>query len=146
MKNILIFFLFSVTPIATQAQDHLVVVGTGGGITGAVTAFKITPRGEVFRGKGLVDIVYTECAGIKKSLARRLIKKVDGMVKSSGNFNHPGNVYYFIGLSEDPAQRITWGDPGKSPPPDVQEAYTEILAVVSKLRYKPLKQQDKKSL
>jgi hypothetical protein len=146
MKNILIFFLFSLTTIMTQAQDRPIVVGTGGGITGAVTAFKITPGGEVFKGKGLVDIVYTECAGIKKSLARRLIKKVDELVKSSGGFNHPGNVYYFIGVSEDPAARITWGDPGKSPPPDVQETYTEIIAAVSKLRYKPLKKQDKKSL
>jgi hypothetical protein len=146
MKYLVLLFLLSFSALNTQAQDNPVVIGSGGGVTGAVTAFKITSRGEVFRGKGMVDIVYTECAGIRKSMARRFIKKVDELVRSSGGFNHPGNVYYFIGSSEGAAPRITWGDPGQPPPQEVQNAFTEIVAAVGNLRYKPLKKQDKKTL
>jgi hypothetical protein len=146
MKHFVLFFLLSLIAINTQAQDHAAILGTGGGITGAVTAFKITSRGEVFKGKGLVDIQYTECAGMKKSSARQFIRKIDAMTKSSGDFNHPGNIYYFMGRAEDSSLRITWGHPDHTVPPDVQQTYSEILAAVSNLHYKPLKKQDKKPL
>lgn len=100
--------------------------------------YRITPSGEVFRGKGIGDIKYTECAKIKRAKAKKMIAKVATVV-SGANFDHPGNMYYFMTLQEnDGEKKITWGDTNNTVPDNIKTLYEEIQAAITGLRYKPI--------
>lgn len=139
-----LFFLFLISLLfifaSVFAQDKHVTIGSGGGITGTVTVFKITPNGKVYKGSGLADIQYTGCAKIRKSRARKIIRSITQHVQNVGTFNHPDNMYYFFSTSDGAnPQKISWGDASYPVNPDTQKLYTEIQSVVSRLKYKPVK-------
>ncbi|RAW00615.1 hypothetical protein [Pseudochryseolinea flava] len=123
-----------------NAQDDAVVVGSGGGFTGAVTAYKITSKGKVFKGNGVTDIEYTACAKIKKSKAKKIIRSVHQQVDAIKSFNHPGNMYTFIAIESKGEQtRLTWGDNKIPAPENLKNLYADIMNSVGSLRYKTIK-------
>lgn len=139
-----LFFLLLISMIfvfaSVFAQDKHVTIGSGGGITGTATVFKITPTGKVYKGSGLANITYAECGKISKSRAKKIIKSVTQHVQNAGTFDHPGNMYYFFTTSVGATpQKITWGDASHPVKEDTQKLYTEIQSVVSSLKYKPVK-------
>jgi hypothetical protein len=122
------------------AQDSFITAGSGGGFTGAATVYKITPKGEVFRGKGVTDIAFTECAPLSKRKAKKIIRQVNDVLAAITEFNHPGNLYYFLSTNTTGQEkRITWGDTGTAVSDDVKKLYDDIGARVSSLKYKPVK-------
>jgi hypothetical protein len=123
-----------------QGQDKpSVLIGNGGGVTGMATVYHITPSGEVFKGKGIGEIKYTECGKIKRAKAKTLISKVTSAVSSS-TVNNPGNIYYFLALKEnDGEKKITWGGTEQKVSSDIQTLFDEIQSVVAELKYKPIK-------
>jgi hypothetical protein len=134
---LLLSLLFVYASVA--GQEKYITVGSGGGITGAATVFKITSGGKVFKGTGLAEIKYNECARLKKSSARKFISRVSEHLTSAGEFDHPGNLYYFVSLSGGTTpQQITWGDARHPVGDDLKNLYTEIQSVVSTLKYRPV--------
>jgi hypothetical protein len=139
-----LFFLFLISLLfifaSVFAQDKHVTIGSGGGITGAATVFKITPSGKVYKGSGLAEIKYAECAKISKSRAKKIIKSITEHVQNAGTFDHPGNIYYFLTIADgDKPKKITWGDSNHPVKEDTRKLYAEIQSVVSTLKYKPVK-------
>jgi hypothetical protein len=137
---LIFIFIFLFVSTAVSAQEKYIAIGSGGGVTGSATVFKITPDGKVYKGHGLGEIKYTECSKLKKSRTKKIFTKASQHVKAAGEFNHPGNMYYFVTLSEgNKPQRITWGDAGHPVNEDLKNLYTEIQTTVSALKYKPVK-------
>src|SRR5688572_2872475 len=133
MKPIYILLFVLISSINANAQENFITVGSGGGFAGTVTTYKITPRGEIFRGKGLGDIKFTECAKIKKSAAKKWISSTSEKTSANLAFNHPGNLYYFLTYSEKgKVQTITWGDADHPVPDDVKKLYEDIQSKVDR--------------
>jgi hypothetical protein len=113
--------------------------GSGGGVTGTAIVFKMTRSGEVFKGKGIAEIEYSECGKIKKSVARKLIARVAESMESPA-FQHPGNMYYFLTLADSEGEKkVTWGDPGYPAPQKIKTLYDEINAAIVDVRFKPIR-------
>lgn len=141
MKLSVLVMLFCLLFTHVSAQEHsTILLGTGGGITGVATVYRITPGGKVFRGKGVGEVKYTECGKIKRAKAKKMIGKVAAIV-SSTNFDHPGNLYYFLALQEnDGEKKITWGDADHMVPDNVKSIFDEVQDAIADLKYKPIPQ------
>jgi hypothetical protein len=141
MKKISLFLLFFFSLCVTgRSQDTFVSIGSGGGFAGTATVYKVTPDGFVFQGEGVGDIKFIRCGRIKKNRAKEIIAQVAGQTRSTAEFSHPGNLYYFIGYKENGKQQtITWGDAEHPVPPQIKKLYEEVYANVTKIKYKPIK-------
>lgn len=124
-----------------RAQDQVVIVGSGGGFTGATTAYKITSKGEVLKGSGVAEIKYTECAKIKKSKAKKIIDEASREALLIKEFNHPGNMYSFLSIEKEKEEqtRLTWGDKNTPAPEKIRQLHADIMKTVGSLRYKTIK-------
>src|SRR6218665_1523848 len=119
------------------AQDTFITVGSGGGFTGAVTVYKITEKGEVF--KGGMGGIFTECGAIRKSKARKFVKETTNVVQRAGDFNHPGNLYHFLSFkNEGQENKITWGSSQEVAPEGVTEVYKKLMDTIASLKFKPI--------
>jgi hypothetical protein len=139
MKNTcLLLLLLGIIPIKVHAQDAL-VVGSGGGITGQAAAYKVLADGKVYKGKGVADIQYPECAKIRKSKAKKLLKRAGRVQSTAGALNAPGNLYYFLAIQQDGKEnRITWGAADQPAPEAVKVLYQDVQSMVTGLKYKPI--------
>lgn len=136
--NVLIALFCLLFSQVVAQDDPTILLGSGGGVTGVATVYQITPKGEVFKGKGVGVVKYTECAKIRRAKAKKMIAKVAAAV-SSINFDHPGNLYYFLTLKEnDGEKKITWGDADHKVPDNVKLLFDEAQASVAELKYKPI--------
>jgi hypothetical protein len=137
MKGISLFLLtfFSLISIAS-AQDTFVSIGSGGGFAGTATVYKVTPKGLIFKGDGIGDIKFTLCGKIKKSRAKSIIARVTEQTIAITDFSHPGNIYYFIGYTENEKQHaITWGNPDHPVPDEIRRLYEDVHALVKEVKY-----------
>lgn len=141
MKRAYLFVLaVFISACSSLAQDKFISVGSGGGFAGTATVYKVTPKGEVFKGNGVGDIKFTLCGKIKKTRAKEIIAKVTDQARAASPFSHPGNLYYFIASTENGnEQTITWGDADHPVPEDVKKLYDEVQASVTTLKFKPIK-------
>lgn len=141
MRTIYLFILASFAfTLHGFAQDNFVSVGSGGGFAGTATVYKITSKGEVFKGNGVGDIKFTLCGKIKKASAKKIISDVTDGARSIPPFSHPGNIYYFLAYTENgKEQTITWGDADHPVPERIKNLYEEIQTSVSAVNYKPIK-------
>lgn len=139
MKIFVLNFLLGFYALTIQAQDKIITLGSGGGLTGAVTVFKITEKGEVFKGKGLGQIVYSECGKIKKSLAAKFLDETTTQLQMP-DFNHPGNMYFFLSIVEDDdkSKKITWGDNSYPVQASIEKLYQEIQSTINTIKFKPI--------
>ena len=121
-----------------SAQPEYLVFGKGGGLSGAVTQYRIQNNGKVYKGNGKVDILYSEKGKISKSDAKKIYADLKNIPDTS--FHHPGNIYYFIQLPGDTSdKRYTWGDPAYKVPDALGELYRSAMDKIAGLKYKTLK-------
>jgi len=121
-----------------SAQSEYLVFGKGGGLSGAVTQYRIQSNGKVYKGNGMVDILYAQKGKIGKSDAKKIYADLKNIPDTS--FHHPGNVYYFIQLPGDTSDiRVTWGDPAYKVPGALGELYQSAMDKVASLKYKTVK-------
>lgn len=140
MKLLYLFGFLIICSFSSLAQNKFITVGSGGGFTGAVTTYKITPQGKVLKGKGIGEIKFTECGKIKRSVAKKMFTSASGLMPANNSFNHPGNLYYFLKYTEDGKEQIiTWGDAEHPVPDEIKKLYEEIQARINAIRFKPLK-------
>jgi hypothetical protein len=120
------------------AQSEYLVIGKGGGLSGAVTQYRIQRNGKVYKGNGNVDILYSEKGKIRKSDAKKFYADLKNIPEPS--FHHPGNVYYFIQSPCDTSDlRYTWGDPAYKVPDALGKLYQSVMNKVASLKYKTVK-------
>jgi hypothetical protein len=123
------------------AQNDFSTIGSGGGIAGTATVYKIYLDGKVLKGKGLGEITYSEQSKIGRSTIKKFFKKVKANVITIQNFNHPGNLYYFISLSDKGnVSKITWGDEEHAVPKEVETLYQEMILKLTSLKFVPIAQ------
>ena len=140
--TLFLFAFFSLT--GATAQDTFVSLGSGGGFAGTVTVYKVTPNGLVFKGSGIGDINFDLCGKIKKTHAKKIIARVNDQANAVTEFNHPGNLYYFITYSDKQMQEtISWGDADHPVPDEIKKLYEDIYASVSEIKYRPISKQSK---
>lgn len=141
MKGVYFFALaVLICDCRSLAQDKFITVGTGGGFAGTSTVYKVTAKGEVFKGNGVGDIKFTLCGKIKRAKAKEIIAKVTDQARAASPFSHPGNLYYFIASTENGnEQTITWGDVDHPVSEEVKKVYDEVQASVNSVEFKPIK-------
>jgi len=140
IKGITLFlFTFFVLIFSASAQDTFVSIGSGGGFAGTATVYKVTPKGLIFKGEGIGDIKFTLCGKIKKARAKQIISQVTDQARATTEFQHPGNLYYFIGYTENEKQQtITWGDADHPVSDEIEKLYEDVHATVRAINYRPI--------
>jgi len=140
MKCAVVLFLLSIVGLTARAQPvDAVVAGSGGGFTGMVTAYKIFMDGKVYKGKGVAEIQYTECAKIRKAKAKKLIRRAAETLGTAGEFNAPGNQYYFLtAVQGGKENKATWGAADQPAPEALKTLYQDVQGVVTGLSYRPI--------
>jgi hypothetical protein len=140
MKRVCVLFFLLGACITTRAQPgDVLMAGSGGGFTGMVNAYKIFVDGKVYRGKGVTEVQYTECATLRKAKARKLIRRAAQAVSDVGEFNAPGNQYYFLtAIQQGKETKVTWGAADRPVPDVLKNLYQEVQEMVAGLKYRPI--------
>ena len=140
MKCACVLFFLLGACLASRAQPgDVLITGSGGGFTGMVNAYKIFADGKVYRGKGVTEIQYTECAGLRKAKARKLIRQAAQTLSHVGELNAPGNQYYFLtSLQQGKEIKVTWGAAGQPVPEALKKLYQEVQGLVAGLEYRAM--------
>jgi hypothetical protein len=138
MRSLLFFSSFIFIASQACAQHEYLVIGKGGGFSGEVLQYRISPGGKVYKGSGLADTRYALKGKIKKSEARKLFKDMDSIQDST--FHHPGNVYYFIQkIGKDCKTEYTWGENGYEVAEPIKTIYQNAISRLSDVDFKPVK-------
>jgi uncharacterized lipoprotein YehR (DUF1307 family) len=124
---------------ARAQQGDALIAGSGGGFTGMANAYKIFTDGKVYKGSGVAEIQYTACAKIRKAKAKKLIHRATQTLKDAGEFNAPGNQYYFLTIIlQEKETKVTWGAPDRPTPGALKDLYQEVQGIAARLTYRPI--------
>ncbi len=110
-----------------STQGAAITFGSGGGFTGAVTTFSILPDGKVVKTNSMKP---NESKVVKTLSAGQLAKVKDDLKNAkvnSLNFNHPGNLYFFVSSGSN---KLTWGSNDHQIPSEIQKVYDEMMQLV----------------
>lgn len=138
MRTILLLSLFSVVLFSCKSQQYTLdnlpetqlIFGRGGGISGEVTTYTVLENGQVFYHNSLTN-VYKEIKSLPKKEATSCFSKMKGLQLSEMNFDHPGNLYYFLEeVKGEEKHRITWGSNDHEISEECKEFYKELRTAV----------------
>ena len=139
MRYLLTGLLFFLSIYCTNAQDTALIIGSGGGVVGTATVYKITPDGKVLKGGGMDTYTYSAGSKVKKSIAKKLFRTSNKLGLESLQFNHPGNLYYFLTTtSQSGSNTVTWGDNAHATPDDIKAFYADVMKRIKSLSFRPL--------
>ena len=117
------------------AQDYI-TLKKGGGVTGNITAFRISRSGQVAKGSGSIEPEFLEFAQLRKSKTKKYFRKTRALLKEQ-TFNYPGNTYTAIELVEEGNKgKVVWGDAAFETPSKAQRLYQKIQASLNKLTFR----------
>ena len=140
-KNLLIiiFLLCIETTLYSQSIDSI-KYGSGGGVSGLVTYYKIKPKG-VYKGVGKVEIRYQDKAKISSRKIKLLFRDLASYIKVFPNYIHPSNQYAFItihvGQNEYKAVWDVWHMNDKQMPENLIIIEKKINAFLNNLKFVP---------
>lgn len=106
--------------------------GNGGGFTGKETVFVLLENGQIFS-KSL-DGALTEVAKVKSKKAKEQFDTATKLGLNMLNFQHPGNMYYFLEVpaADGKTNRVTWGDNNAPIPTEIKDFYQQLMGLVKK--------------
>jgi len=130
----LIVLLFFSCKAQQYTIDNLpekqLVFGSGGGITGEVNTYTMLENGQVFYRSSLID-EHKELKSIAKKEAVAAFEKINDLHLSAIDFDHPGNLYYFIEeVNGDEKNRVTWGSTNHSVDEKCEALYKELRMTI----------------
>jgi hypothetical protein len=121
------------------AQDNVLILKSGGGSTGIVIIYEISPDGSVKKGKGVGEASFTDESKLKKSLAEKYFEQAKELMDATPEHNFPGNLYYSLtSKDKDKESKIVWGDPQHAAPAKIQKLYGQMMNSLTGLTYKPI--------
>ncbi len=125
----LIFLVSCKTTHYANPEDYtgrMISVGEGGGFTGQTHRYTILENGQVFVKTTLPESA-AELDKLSKKTADEIFKRFDALRFSEIDFNHPGNMTYFIAYGKDKDRHeVKWGDGNFAPPQEILEFYRYV--------------------
>lgn len=116
--------------INNNRESKTIIVGKGGGITGAVTEYQLLNDGRLMKKNGFT----AELTEIKKLSGEDLAvvtQKFNLLNLAQVKYNQPGNFYYYLGMQEGLSMhRVTWTGKDEKLPENVQEFYQYMMETV----------------
>lgn len=113
--------------------DEQLRFGSGGGFAGTSTEHLLLANGQYFQ-KPQQSRQMSYVGTIDKSTAKSYLKRAEALGLDTMNFNHPGNMYYYLQTGADEATRVTWGDINFETNAEVVALYKELIKEVSKVQ------------
>jgi len=106
--------------------ENQLVFGSGGGITGASDTYVLLENGQLFHTNSLTKEV-RELKSISKKEAQLCFVKLEELSLSEMDFNHPGNLYYFLEeVKNDTKHKVVWGSNDTKVSDDCLNFYKEL--------------------
>ena len=75
--------------------EKQLIFGNGGGMSGMVKTYTLLENGQLFHKNSLTEEA-TELESISKKEAKTCFADLEQLSLSEMNFDHPGNMYYFL--------------------------------------------------
>ncbi|QMW02923.1 FAD-binding oxidoreductase [Spirosoma foliorum] len=119
----------AVTP-ATYKQRQI-MVGSGGGITGASTTYYLLENGKLF-GKRNRDTNFTYIGQQTAANTKRVFESVEVNAKiKTTKFDNPGNMYKFVQWRKGKLNyKVAWGAVDKTVPTTYPKIYDSFMAMI----------------
>ena len=129
------------TPVVVRKTTKLITpdtyagrqlaVGSGGGVRGISTTYYLLDDGRLF-GRRSRDTSFTFIAKQTAPITKRVFTSVEESCKiKTTKFDHPGNIYKFVRWRKGKqAHIVTWGEPGKTVPPNYPKMYDAFMAMI----------------
>lgn len=90
-------------------KGKMIVVGNGGGFTGAVSSYYLLDNGAVYR-TGRTDTSFIEVGKMEINEIANVFQNYTSLKIDAMELNEPGNRYYFIEKQEgDQKHKVQWG-------------------------------------
>lgn len=106
--------------------------GSGGGVVGKVDTYTLLDNGQLFLTNSLTQET-RELEGFSKKEAKTFFERVKGPEISELEFDHPGNLYYFINhITENKEHRLVWGSADHTVPVSCKAFYQDVMATVKR--------------
>ena len=111
------------TSNAAPTAESFFIIGSGGGVTGKYTQYKVFEKGSVelydFKSKK-----YIPYSTLSMSLNEKLWTELQALNLSKMNIDQPGNYTYYIEI-EAPAGRhkVKWSDEFEGTPPELKQFF-----------------------
>ncbi|WP_229311015.1 FAD-binding oxidoreductase [Larkinella soli] len=146
MIRFLLFFLVFGLPAVTSVRAQMtpvgkvrpdlyrerqIVVGSGGGVTGASGAYYLLENGALY-GRSDADKEFTFLGMQSKAATRKLFRTLEQECRiRSLKFDHSGNQYRFVRWKKGRQEyTVTWGDPQNPVPAAFSRFYSAFMALV----------------
>ena len=104
-----------------------ILIGSGGGGFPTYTGYSISSLGELrtFKSNNSGQYEYSEPVTVSKDIVESAFQSLKNSGFYEENFNHPGNVSYFIQLKDDSSntKSVTWGSPSHNPSSKITDYY-----------------------
>lgn len=138
MRPIFLFSLFFIMLFSCKSQqftvdelpDKQLIFGRGGGISGEVNTYTLLENGQVFYNNSLTK-ENSEIKSIRRKEAVLCFQKMDSLKLSEMNFDHPGNMYYFLEeVNGEERYRVTWGSNDHEVSSECKDFYKELRTTI----------------
>ena len=114
---------------STAAPDYF-VFGSGGGITGKYTEFKVHNDGTIEQ-KNFTTEAYEPYAKVDRSEVLPLFDELEKLALQDFQFSHPGNMTQYIEVHDGTSvNRVKWGDRNAPVRSDIEAFFGKVYAFV----------------
>lgn len=111
-----------------EYQGTNINFGSGGGYSGQVSTYTLSTTGKLEITESLTGKTAL-LPNMKKSKVKKVYSTLAEMDFEKIQFNHPGNMYYFIEQAKgDTTHKVVWGDGGEAVPAEVQSFYDLLIS------------------
>jgi len=112
-------------------SKRILIIGSGGGVTGAVNEYRIEVDGSVYEKKSLGETA-TRKKGLQVDQIQKINQQFNDLNIDSLKYNKPGNLYYFVGYElNGEKHQITWGATNDEVPEKVKAYYDFVISELS---------------
>lgn len=115
----------------TTYKLRQIMVGSGGGITGAFTTYYLLENGKLY-GKRSRDTAYTFIGQQTAANTKKVFTTVEVNCKiKTTKFDNPGNIYKFVQWRKGKLNyKVAWGEVGKTVPANYPRVYDSFMAMI----------------
>ena len=112
-----------------NSETKQIVFGNGGGFTGIESKYTLKNNGEFFKTNPLKNEELS-LKSISKRSCNTIFDNADALQLHDIDFNHPGNIYYFIEVANSTyTNRIVWGDINHKVPDNIKAFYDTLIEI-----------------